>query len=199
MNFFKDDSETNPEAKVDLEMQSLYDFSMHSPATLAKRLKSLRAASSTDDSTVENDAASTPIPSPPKFPLPPLFLADSLGEKQLQLLHANNVKIKILILIVTLALVAGVVLGVWNVTIYYSNKTSHDPEDSAWVELEAKLETSLQAITRLSELVNNLTSSTQNSLTSSINTSKVSSWSGRPRYTWAWITLVLIVFYHNGF
>ena len=143
VNFFKDDPETNAEAKVDLEMQSLHDFSMHSPATLAKRLKSLRAASSTDDSTVENDAASTPIPSPPKFPLPPLFLADSLGEKQLQLLHANNVKIKILILIVTLALVAGVVLGVWNVTIYYSNQTSYNPEDSACVELEAQLETSL--------------------------------------------------------
>ena len=184
VNFFKDDPETNAEAKVDLEMQSLHDFSMHSPATLAKRLKSLRAASSTDYITVE-DAASPSIPSSPKFPLPPLFLADSLGKKQLQLLHANNVKIKILILIVTLALVAGVVLGIWNVSIYYNNQTSHAPKDSACVELEAKLETSLQAITRLSELVYNLTSSTQNSLTSSINTSNVSSWSGRPRYTWA--------------
>ena len=185
VNFFKDDPDTNAEAKVDLEMQSLRDFSMHSPATIAKnRLNSL-AASSTDDSTMENEAVSTPLPSPPKFPLPPVFLADSLGEKQLQLLHGNNVKIKILILIVTLALVAGVVLGIWNVSIYYNNKTSHDPEDSACVELEAKLETSLQAITRLSELVNKLTRSTQDSLTSSLNTSVVSSWSSPPRYTWA--------------
>ena len=184
VNFFKDDPETNAVAKVDLEMQSLCDLSMHSPATLAKRLNSM-AASSTDDSTIENEAVSTPLPSPPKFPLPPVFLADSLGEKQLKLLHANNVKIKILILVVTLAMVAGVVLGIWNVSIYYNNKTSHDPKDSACVELEAKLETSLQAITRLSKLVNKLTRSTQDSLTSSLNTSVVSSWSSRPRYTWA--------------
>ena len=185
VNFFKDDPDTNAEAKVDLEMQSLRDFSMHSPATIAKnRLNSL-AASSTDDSTMENEAASTPIPSPPKFPLPPVFLADSLGDKQLKLLHAGNVKLKILILVVTLAMVAGVVLGIWNVSIYYNNKTSHAPKDSACVELEAKLETSLQAITRLSELVTKLTRSTQDSSTSSLNTSVVSSWSSRPRYTWA--------------
>ena len=72
VNFFKDDPETNAEAKMDLEMQSLRDFSMHSPATLAKRLNSM-AASLTDDSTMENDAVSTPLPSPPKFPLPPFF------------------------------------------------------------------------------------------------------------------------------
>ena len=184
VNFYKDEPKDTAEAKVDLEMQSLHDFSMHSPAFLAKRLKSLRAASSTDEINVEG-AASPSIPSPPKFPLPPLFLAGSLGEKQLQLLNANNVKIKILILIVSIALVAGVVLGVWNLTIYYSNQSSHEPGESAWAELEAKLEVSLQAVTRLSDLVKNLTSSAQNSLTSNTNHSKVSSWSGRPKYTWA--------------
>ena len=188
VNFFKDDPDTNAEEKVDLglEMQDLRDFSMHSPATIAKtRLNSL-AASSTDDSTVENGAASTPIPSP-QFPPPPVFLADSIGDKQLKLLHAGNVKLKILILVLTLAIVAGIVLGIWIVSIHYNNKTSHAPKDSTCVELEAKLEDSLQAITRLSELVTKLTRSTQDSLplTSSLNTSVVSSWSSRPRYTWA--------------
>ena len=184
VNFFKDDQHSNAEAKVDLEMQDLRDFSMHSPATIAKnRLDSL-AASSTDDSKVENGVTSSPIPSP-KFPPPPVFLADSIGDKQLKLLHAGNVKLKILTLVVTLAIVAGVVLGIWNVSIYYNNKTSHAPKDSTCVELEAKLEASLQAITRLSELVTKLTRSTQDSSTSSLNTSVVSSWSSRPRYTWA--------------
>ena len=169
--------------KVDLEMQSLRDFSMHSPATIGKnRLNSL-AASSPDDSTVENGAASTPIPSP-QFPPPPVFLADSIGDKQLKLLHAGNVKLKILTLVVTLAIVAGIVLGIWNVSIYYNNKTSHAPKDSTCVELEAKLEANLQAITRLSELVDKLTRSTKDSLTSSFNTTIVNSWSSRPRYTW---------------
>ena len=133
---------------------------------------------------MENGAASTPIPSP-QFPPPPVFLADSIGDKQLKLLHAGNVKLKILTLVVTLAIVAGVVLGIWNVSIYYNNKTSHAPKDSTCVELEAKLEDSLQAITRLSELVTKLTRSKQDSSTSSLNTSVVSSWSSRPRYTWA--------------
>ena len=47
VNFYKDEPKDTAEAKVDLEMQSLKDFSMHSPTFLAKRLKSL-AASSTD-------------------------------------------------------------------------------------------------------------------------------------------------------
>ena len=78
VNFYKDEPKFTAEAEVDLEMQSLKDFSMHSPAFLAKRLKSL-AASSTDEINVEG--AASPIPSPPKFPLPPLFL-ENLIEKQ---------------------------------------------------------------------------------------------------------------------
>ena len=54
---------------------------------------------------------SSPIPSP-KFPPPPVFLSASLGDQQLKLLRACNAKLKILILVVTLAIVAGVVLGI---------------------------------------------------------------------------------------
>ena len=115
-----------------------------------------------------------------------MFLAGSLGDKQLKLLHAGNVKLKILILVLTLAIVAGVALGIWIVLTHYNNNTSHAPKDPTCVELAAKMEDALQAITRLSELVTKLTRSTQDSLpsTSSLNTSVVSSWSSRPRYTW---------------
>ena len=120
------------------------------------------------------------------FP-PPVFLAGSLGDKQLKLLHAGNVKLKILILVLTLAIVAGVALGIWIVLTYHTNDISHAPKEPSCVELAATLEDALQAITRLSELVTTLTSSTKDSppSTSSSNTSVVSnSWSNRPRYTW---------------
>ena len=182
VKFYKDEHKFTAEAEVDLEMQSLKDFSMHSPAFLAKRLKSL-AASSTSEINVEG--AASPIPSPPKFPLPPVFLSGSLGEKQLQLLSSTNVKVKLIIFIVSIALVASVGLGVWNLTIFYSNQSSHEPGEPAWAELEAKLEVSLQAVNELSVLVKNLTSSAQTSLTRNTTHSKISSWSGRPKYTWA--------------
>ena len=69
VNFFKDDPDTNAEAKVDLdlEMQDLRDFSMHSPATIAKtRLNSL-AASSTGSDTVKNGSTSVQFPPPYVF------------------------------------------------------------------------------------------------------------------------------------
>ena len=185
VQFFKDDPLTGAKEEVDLEMQSLRDFSMHSPRTIAKGRLNSQATSSTDDIFVKKGAASTPLPSPQKFPPPPIFLKDSEGDKQFKLLSAGNVKLNILILVVTLALVAGVVLGVWNISIYYNNKTSNVPSDPSCVDLEAKLEANLQAISRLSELVDKLTRSTQDSSTSSLNTSVVNSWSSRPRYTWA--------------
>ena len=157
---------------------------MHSPATIAKnRLDSL-AASSTDDSKVENRVTSSPI-SGPKFPPPPVFLSASLGDQQLKLLRAGNAKLKILILVVTLAIVAGVVLGIWNLSIYYGKKTTQTPEDSACVGLEAKLELLLQALTRLRESLTNLTRLAQESLTINPDTRADSSWSSRPKFTWA--------------
>ena len=180
MNFYKDEPENTAKAKVDLEMQSLHDFSMHSPAFLAKRLKSL-AASSTSEINVEG--AASPISSSPKFPPPPVFLSGSLGKEQLHLMNSTNVKVKLILFIASIALVANVGLGVWNLTIFYSNQTSHQPGEPAWAELEAKFEVSLQAVNELSVLVKNLTSSAQNSLTRNTNHSKISSWSGRPKYT----------------
>ena len=185
VHFYKDEPKHGAEERVDLEMQSLRDyFSMHSPSTIAKHRLDSQATPSTGDISVEKRTASTPLRSPPKFPPPPIFLKDSVGDKQFKLLNAGNVKLNILILVVTLALVAGVVLGVWNISIYYSNKTSHAPPDSPCLDLEARLEANLQAITRLSELVDKLTRSKQVSFTSSSNTSVVNSWSSRPRYTW---------------
>ena len=55
VNFFKDDPNTSAEAKVDLKMQSLRNFSMHSPATIAKNRLNSMATSSTGDITVEKE------------------------------------------------------------------------------------------------------------------------------------------------
>ena len=186
VNFFKDDPDANIEESLDLEMQNLRE--MLSPTTIAKtRLSSSVASPTADGSAVENGATHIPISSPQfQFP-PPVFLAGSLGDKQLKLLHAGNVKLKILILVLTLAIVAGVALGIWIVLTYHTNDISHAPKEPSCVELAATLEDALQAITRLSELVTTLTSSTKDSspLTSSSNTSVASnSWSNRPRYTW---------------
>ena len=155
---------------------------MHSPSFLARRLKSL-AASSTSEINVEG--AASPISSSPKLPPPPVFLSGSLGKEQLHLLNSTNVKVKLILFIASIALVANVGLGVWNLTIFYSNQTSHKPGEPAWDELEAKLEVSLQALNELSVLVKNLTSSAQESLTRNTSHSKISSWSARPKYTWA--------------
>ena len=187
VKFFKDDPDANTEESLDLEMQSLRE--MLSPTTIAKtRLSSSLASPTVDGSAVENGATHIPISSPQfQFPPPPVFLAGSLGDKQLKLLHAGNVKLKILILVLTLAIVAGVALGIWIVLTYHTNDISHAPKEPSCVELAATLEDALQAITRLSELVTTLTSSTKDSspLTSSSNTSVASnSWSNRPRYTW---------------
>ena len=72
VNFYKDDPITGAEANVDLEMQSLRNFSMHSPKTIAKNRLNSMATSSTGDITVEKEAASTPLHSPLKFPPPPV-------------------------------------------------------------------------------------------------------------------------------
>ena len=182
VKFYKDEPKFTAEAEVDLEMQSLKDFSMHSPAFLARRLKSL-AASSTSEINVEG--AASPISSSPKFPPPPVFLSGSLGKEQLHLLNSTNVKVKLILFIASIALVANVGLGVWNLTIFYSNQTSHTPGEPAWDEVAAKLEVSLQALNELSVLFKNLTSSSQTSLTRNTSHSKISSWSARPKYTWA--------------
>ena len=113
-----------------------------------------------------------------------MFLG-SVGDKQLQLLQAGNIKLNILMLVMTLSVVANVALGIW-ILYNHHDKTSNIPADLTCVDLAAKLENALQAINQLSELVTTLTMSTQDSptLTSSFNTSARPSWSGRPRYTW---------------
>ena len=114
VNFCKDEPKFTAKGDVDLEMQSLKDFSSPSPSFLARRLKSLAASQASE---IHVEGAASPIPSPPKFPLPPVFLSGSLGEKQLQLLSSTNVKVKLIIFIVSIALVASVGLGAWNLSL----------------------------------------------------------------------------------
>ena len=113
-----------------------------------------------------------------------MFLG-SVGDKQLQLLHAGNVKLKILILVMTLSIVANVALGIW-IMYTHHDKTLNASADLTCVDVAAKLETTLQAINQLSELVTLLTTSAQGSTTptSRQNTSARPSWGVQPRYKW---------------
>ena len=100
-------------------------------------------------------------------------------------MKSTNVKVKLILFIASLALVANVGFGVFNLTIFYNNQTFDTPGEPAWDEVAAKLEVSLQALNELSVLFKNLTSSSQISLTRNTSHSKISSWSARPKYTWA--------------
>ena len=183
VNFCGDKTANNVEDKFDLEMQELAEFSMHSPGTLlaAKSRKASQATSETDGK-VEG-VTSTPISSS-QFPPPPVFLSDSSGE-QIKLARAGNAKLKILVVIATLAIVISVAFGIWNVTIHYGKKATKTSEDPACVGLEAKLELSLKALAGLRETLTNFTRLAQESLTSNFDTRADSTWSSHPKYTWA--------------
>ena len=186
VNFCKDEPKFTAKGDVDLEMQSLKDFSSPPPSFLARRLKSL-AASQASEINVEG-AASSPLSSSFQFPPPPpIFLSDSPGKEELSLMKSTNVKVKLILFIASLALVANVGFGVFNVTVFYNNQTFDDtPGEPAWDEVAAKLEISLQALNELSVLFKNLTSSSQISSTRNTSHTKISSsWSARPKYTWA--------------
>ena len=183
VNFCKDEPKFTAKGDVDLEMQSLKDFSSPSPSFLARRLKSLAASQASE---IHVEGAASPLSSSFQFPPPPVFLPGSPGKEQLSLMKSTNVKVKLILFIASLALVANVGFGVFNLTIFYNNQTFDDtPGEPAWDEVAAKLEISLQALNELSVLFKNLTSSSQISLTRNTSHSKISSWSARPKYIWA--------------
>ena len=185
VNFCKDEPKFTAKGDVDLEMQSLKDFSSPSPSFLARRLKSL-AASQASEINVEG-AASSPLSSSFQFPPPPpIFLSDSPGKEELSLMKSTNVKVKLILFVASLALLANVGFGVFNVTVFFHNQSFEDtPEEFAWGELEAKVDVSLQALDELRLILKNLTSSPQSLLTRNTTHRKISSWGARPKFAWA--------------
>ena len=184
VNFCKDEPKFTAKGDVDLEMQSLKDFSSPSPSFLARRLKSLAASQASE---IHVEGAASPLSSSFQFPPPPVFLPGSPGKEELSLMKSTNVKVKLILFIASLALVANIGFGVFNLTIFYNNQTFDDtPGEPAWDEVAAKLEISLQALNELSVLFKNLTSSSQISSTRNTSHNKISSsWSACPKYTWA--------------
>ena len=185
VNFCKDEPKFTAKGDVDLEMQELKDFSSPPPSFLARRPKGF-SASQASEMDVEG-AVSSPPSSSFKFPPPPpIFLADSPGKEEISLMKSTNVKVKLILFVASLALVANVGFGVFNVTVFYNNQSFDDtPEEFAWGELEAKVEISLQALDELRLLLKNLTSSPQIPSTRNTTHRKISSWGARPKYTWA--------------
>ena len=101
-------------------------------------------------------------------------------------MRSTNVKVKLILFIASLALLANVGFGVFNVTIFLHNQSFEDtPEEFAWGELEAKVEVSLQALDELRFILKNLTSSPQSLLTRNTTHRKISSWGARPKFAWA--------------
>ena len=178
VNFVKEESKFSAKGEVDLELEELKDFSIPSPSFLRRK------ASQASEMDVEG-GLSTP-PSSFKFPSPPIFLANSPGKEEISLMRSTNVKVKLILFVASLALLANVGFGVFNVTIFLHNQSFEDtPEEFAWGELEAKVEVSLQALDELRFILKNLTSSPQNLLTRNTTHRKISSWGARPKFAWA--------------
>ena len=121
-----------------------------------------------------------------KFPSPPSFLANPLGEEEISLIRATNVKVKLILFIASIAFLAHVGFGVVNVTIFLHHQSFKDSsEEFAWSELETKVEVSLEALDELKFILQNFTSSPKNLSTRTTNRRKISSWGGHPKFAWA--------------
>ena len=178
VHFVKEEPKFSAKGDVDLELKELKDFSIPSPSFLRRK------ASQASEMDVEG-GLSTP-PSSFKFPSPPIFLANSPGKEEISLMRSTNVKVKLILFVASLALLANVGFGVFNVTVFFHNQSFEDtPEEFAWGELEAKVEVSLQALDELRFILKNLTSSPQSLLTRNTTHRKISSWGARPKFAWA--------------
>ena len=178
VHFVKEEPKFSAKGDVDLELKELKDFSIPSPSFLRRK------ASQASEMDVEG-GLSTP-PSSFKFPSPPIFLANSPGKEEISLMRSTNVKVKLILFVASLALLANVGFGVFNVTIFLHNQSFEDtPEEFAWGELEAKVEVSLQALDELRFILKNLTSSPQSLLTRNTTHRKISTWGARPKFAWA--------------
>ena len=160
-----------------MELKELKDFSIPSPSFLRRK------SSPSSEMDVESGLRTPPSF---KFPPPPSFLANPLGEKEISLMRATNVKVKLILFIASLALLAHVGFGVVNVTIFLHNQSFKDSsEEFACGELETKVEVSLEALDELKFILKNFTSSPKNLLTRNTTRRKISSWGGRPKFAWA--------------
>ena len=180
VHFVKEEPKFSATGDVDLELKELKDFSIPSSFFLRRKV------SQASEMDVEG-ALSSPPSSSFKFPSPPpIFLADSPGKKEISLMKSTNVKVKLILFVASLALLANVGFGVFNVTVFYNNLSFDDtPEEFAWGELEAKVEISLQALDELRLILKNLTSSPQSLLTRNTTHRKISTWGARPKFAWA--------------
>ena len=172
----KDEVKFSTEGNVELELKDLSQFSIPSPS-FWRRKSSQR--SETED--VESGVRMSPF----KFPPPPL-LANPLGEEQVSLIKATNVKAKLILFIVSMAFLAQIGFGVINVTIFFHHQSYlNSSEDFAvFGELETRIQVSLGALDELKFLLENLTSSTKSPLTKTTSGRKVPSWGGRPKFAW---------------
>ena len=178
VHFVKEEPKFSARGDVDLELKELKDFSIPSPSFLRRK------SSQVSEMDVEG-GLSTP-PSSFKFPSPPIFLANSPGKEEISLMRSTNVKVKLILFVASLALLANVGFGVFNVTVFFHNQSFEDtPEEFAWGELEAKVEISLQALDELRLILKNLTSSPQSLLTRNTTHRKISTWGARPKFAWA--------------
>ena len=159
-----------------MELKELKDFSIPSPSFLRRK------SSPSSERDVESGLSTPPTF---KFPSPPSFLANPLGEEEISLIRATNVKVKLILFIASIAFLAHVGFGVVNVTIFLHHQSFKDSsEEFAWSELETKVEVSLEALDELKFLLKNFTSSPKNLSTRATTRRKISSWGGRPKFAW---------------
>ena len=176
VTFVKDEPKFSTEGTVEVELKDLSQFSVPSPS-FWRRKSSQR--SETED--VESGVRKSPF----KFPSPPL-LASPLGEEQVSFIKATNVRTKLILFIVSMALLAQIGFGVINATFFLHHQSYLNSSEGLAVlgELETRIGVSLGALEELKFLLENLTSSTQSPLTKTTTDRKVPSWGGRPRFAW---------------
>ena len=114
-------------------------------------------------------------------------MANPLGEEQISLIKATNVKVKLILFIASIAFMAHVGFGVINVTIFLHHQSfqNSSEEFAVWSELDTKLEVSLEALDELKFILQNFTSSSKNPSTRTTSRRKASSWGVRPKFAWA--------------
>ena len=176
VTFVKEESKFSTQGDVELELKELSDFSIPSPSFLRRK------SSQGSETDVESGVRIPPF----KFPPPPSFLANPLGEEQISLIKATNVKVKLILFIASIAFLAHVGFGVVNVTIFLHHQSFKDSSEefAAWSELETRVEVSLEALDELKFILQNFTSSPKNPSTKTTSRRKVSSWGGRPKFAW---------------
>ena len=108
-----------------------------------------------------------------------------MSEGHVRLLHANNVKIRILLAVSTISIICTLSMGVFALFLYYENKATNpiSSDTPDYGALKSKIELNLKVLVNLSETLFSLTRVPESSTSRSTFTVD-DSWAVIPSYEW---------------